>query len=174
MRKSIQKLLDRTDCILSTGYSFLFVTNIEKKKYKEMWYESHFKEGFAKVSEVILDSEWEEIETLIDKGEVLWDYEHLVFENPIDYEKMKLKVINKKSFVDNTISNNSFEEEYKEGCLMDIRKIREKLNMSQSQFANKFHLSVKTLQRWEQGQTKVPESIYYMINRIYELEQKDK
>ena len=57
---------------------------------------------------------------------------------------------------------------------MDIRKIREKLNMSQSQFANKFHLSVKTLQRWEQGQTKVPESIYYMINKIYELEKKDK
>ncbi|WP_081669480.1 helix-turn-helix domain-containing protein [Lachnospira multipara] len=57
---------------------------------------------------------------------------------------------------------------------MDIRKIREELNMSQSQFANKFHLSVKTLQRWEQGQTKVPESIYYMINKIYELEKKDK
>ncbi|SEF91372.1 helix-turn-helix domain-containing protein [Lachnospira multipara] len=57
---------------------------------------------------------------------------------------------------------------------MDIRKIREELNMSQSQFANKFHLSVKTLQRWEQGKTKVPESIYYMINKIYELEKKDK
>ena len=112
MRKSIQKLLDRTDCILATGHSFLFVTNIEKKKYKEMWYESHVKEGIAKVSEVILDSEWEEIKTLIDKGEVLWGYEHLVFGNPIDYEKMKLKVINKKGFVNNTISNDSFEEEY--------------------------------------------------------------
>lgn len=112
MRKSIQKLLDRTDCILSTGYSFLFVTNIEKKKYKEMWYESHVKEGLAKVSEVILDSEWEEIKTLIDKGEVLWDYDDLLFRNPIDYEKMKLKVINKKVFVNNTIPDNSLEEEY--------------------------------------------------------------
>ncbi|MCR5396581.1 MAG: hypothetical protein K6E64_03840 [Lachnospiraceae bacterium] len=112
MRKSIQKLLDRTDCILSTGYSFLFVTNIEKKKYKEMWYESHVKEGIAKVSEVILDSEWKEIEGLIDKGEVLWDYEDSVFGNPIDYEKMKLRVINKTDFVNNTIPDNSLEEEY--------------------------------------------------------------
>ena len=32
MRKFVKKLLDRTECVLGTGHSFLFVTNFEKKK----------------------------------------------------------------------------------------------------------------------------------------------
>ena len=37
MRKFLQKLLGRTECVLATGHSFLFVTNFEKKKYKELF-----------------------------------------------------------------------------------------------------------------------------------------
>ena len=112
MRKSIKKLLDRTDCILSTGHSFLFVTDIEKKKYKEMGYEEYVKEGVASVSEVILDAEWAEINTLIKKGKILWGYDYLVFGDPIEYEKMKLNVLNKKELDIKTHSNDALEEEY--------------------------------------------------------------
>lgn len=34
---------------------------------------------------------------------------------------------------------------------LDVRKIREKLRMSQSEFASKFAISIKTLRNWEQG-----------------------
>ena len=48
MRKFVKKLLDRTECVLGTGHSFLFVTNFEKKKYKELFGEFVFKENIMK------------------------------------------------------------------------------------------------------------------------------
>ena len=34
---------------------------------------------------------------------------------------------------------------------LDVRRIRQNLNLSQSQFAALIHVSVKTLRNWEQG-----------------------
>jgi len=75
-------------------------------------YEEYVEEGHAKVSEVILDSEWEEILSLINKGEVLWGYDDVIFGNTVDYERMKLKVLNKKKSESKATSNESLEEEY--------------------------------------------------------------
>jgi len=38
---------------------------------------------------------------------------------------------------------------------LDVRRIRQNLNLSQTQFAALVHVSVKTLRNWEQG-TRVP------------------
>lgn len=35
----------------------------------------------------------------------------------------------------------------------DVKKIRRKLNVSQSEFARRFHLNARTIQHWEQGRT---------------------
>ena len=56
--------------------------------------------------------------------------------------------------------------------LMNIKQLREKTNLSQSKFAKKFHINVRTLQRWEQGQTPTPDYVVFMIGRILELEEK--
>ncbi len=86
MRKFVKKLLDRSECVLATGHSFLFVTDFEKKKYKELFgefvfkenCESVFKENIMKVSvsDIVLDSEWEEINALIKEGRVIFDYDY--------------------------------------------------------------------------------------------------
>jgi putative transcriptional regulator len=34
---------------------------------------------------------------------------------------------------------------------LDVRKIREKIGLSQTQFSELIHVSIKTLQNWEQG-----------------------
>ncbi len=51
-----------------------------------------------------------------------------------------------------------------------IKELRQKTGLSQSQFARKFHLSVRTLQQWEQNRRETPEYVIYMISRILELE----
>ena len=53
-----------------------------------------------------------------------------------------------------------------------IKELRQKTGLSQSQFARKFRLSVRTLQQWEQNRRETPEYIIYMISRILELEDK--
>ena len=55
---------------------------------------------------------------------------------------------------------------------MTILEIREKLGLSQSQFAAKFHLQVKTVQSWEQGWRNTPESYLFLIQRVVELEER--
>ena len=35
----------------------------------------------------------------------------------------------------------------------DVRGIREKLSLSQSEFADRYHISLRTLQEWEQGRS---------------------
>ena len=37
---------------------------------------------------------------------------------------------------------------------MDVKKVREGTGLSQSDFADLLHVSVKTLQNWEQGRTR--------------------
>lgn len=54
---------------------------------------------------------------------------------------------------------------------MTIKEIRHKTGLSQSQFARKFHLNVRTLQTWEQGVRKTPPYVIWLINRVTELEE---
>ena len=51
-----------------------------------------------------------------------------------------------------------------------IVELRKQTGLSQSQFAKKFHIQLKTLQSWEQGWRNTPECILYMVQRILELE----
>ena len=45
-----------------------------------------------------------------------------------------------------------------------IKAIRESLNLSQSEFANRFNIPLATVQNWEQGRRKCPEYILDLIN----------
>ncbi|MCI9051192.1 MAG: helix-turn-helix domain-containing protein [Lachnospiraceae bacterium] len=53
---------------------------------------------------------------------------------------------------------------------ISILELRQQTGLSQSQFAKKFHIQLKTLQSWEQGWRNTPECILYMVQRILELE----
>lgn len=53
---------------------------------------------------------------------------------------------------------------------MTIKELRKRTGLSQSKFAERFHLSMRTLQRWEQNQNEPQEAIVYMINCILDLE----
>ncbi len=55
---------------------------------------------------------------------------------------------------------------------MTVKEIREKTGLSQSKFCKRFHLGLKALQNWEQGQRKTPEHVIYLISYILELEEK--
>ena len=96
MRKFVQKLLDRTECVLATGHSFLFVTNFEKRKYKELYCEFVFQEGSVSVSDIILDSEWAEIKALIEEGRVIYGYD-CCWNDAKEYEEMKYKLAQKEA-----------------------------------------------------------------------------
>ena len=54
---------------------------------------------------------------------------------------------------------------------MIIQDFRKKLNMSQSEFAKKFRIPIRTLQDWEQGRRYPPVYVGYMIQRIMDLEE---
>lgn len=53
-----------------------------------------------------------------------------------------------------------------EGNFMTIKELRESTGLSQSKFAEKYHIPVGTLQHWEQGVRKPPEYVVYMLNII--------
>ena len=53
---------------------------------------------------------------------------------------------------------------------MKIKELRQRTKLSQVKFAKKFHISVRTLQRWEQEQTPTPEFVLYAIKTILDLE----
>ena len=54
--------------------------------------------------------------------------------------------------------------------MVEVKQIRTYMGLSQSKFANYFHINISTLQMWEQGINKTPESTLFMIKRILELE----
>ena len=56
---------------------------------------------------------------------------------------------------------------------MTIKELREKENLSQSKFAKKYHIPLKTLQSWEQGVRKPAEYTIYMLEQLINREQKD-
>ena len=51
--------------------------------------------------------------------------------------------------------------------LADIRK---ELGMKQADFAEKYHIPLGTLKRWENGYNRTPEYVMYMMERILALE----
>lgn len=55
---------------------------------------------------------------------------------------------------------------------MTIKELRAKTGLSQSKFAARFNIPVRTLQGWEMGRSKTPVYIIFMIERILELEEK--
>ena len=54
---------------------------------------------------------------------------------------------------------------------MTILELRQKTGLSQSQFAERFHLNVRTVQTWEQGTRKTPDYVIWLIARVIELEE---
>jgi putative transcriptional regulator len=54
---------------------------------------------------------------------------------------------------------------------MTILELRQKTGLSQSQFAKRFHLNVRTVQTWEQGTRKTPDYVIWLIARVIELEE---
>lgn len=52
---------------------------------------------------------------------------------------------------------------------MTISDLRHRIGLSQSKFVDKFYISVRTLQRWEQGETDTSEHIIFMIRLILDL-----
>lgn len=50
----------------------------------------------------------------------------------------------------------------------EIKLLREKTGLSQSEFATKYHISLKTVQNWEQGFRKPPEYAVYLLSQVIE------
>ena len=53
---------------------------------------------------------------------------------------------------------------------MTVKELRAQTGLSQSQFAARFQIPVRTLQQWEQGRQDPPPYVVAMIKRILELE----
>lgn len=52
----------------------------------------------------------------------------------------------------------------------ELRILRMDLDMTQEEFASRFHLGLRSLQCWEQRKSRPPKGTLYMIRRIIELE----
>ena len=48
----------------------------------------------------------------------------------------------------------------------NLKKIRQELHLSQSQFAQKFHLSLRTVQDWEQGRSQPDQAAQTLLKVI--------
>ena len=51
-----------------------------------------------------------------------------------------------------------------------IKELRDKMNMSQSEFANYLHIPVKNIQNWEQGSRIPPDYVTDMIQKTVEAD----
>lgn len=49
---------------------------------------------------------------------------------------------------------------------MTVKEMRKLTGLSQTKFANRFHINIDTLRMWEQGRNRTPEHILYMIECI--------
>ena len=49
---------------------------------------------------------------------------------------------------------------------MTIKELRQITGLSQFKFAQKYHINLWTLQEWERGRSKTPESILYFLERL--------
>ena len=57
---------------------------------------------------------------------------------------------------------------------MTIVELRKKTGLSQSKFAQKYHIQVATLQHWEQGVSKTPETILYLLEELMKYQYGEK
>ena len=57
---------------------------------------------------------------------------------------------------------------------MTVKELRAQTGLSQSQFAARFQIPVRTLQQWEQGRQEPPAYVVAMIQIILEYEKKEK
>ncbi len=58
---------------------------------------------------------------------------------------------------------------------MTIKELRNLTGLSQSKFAEKYHINKYSLQRWEQERTTIPDTVLYLLERIIkEVDFKDK
>ncbi len=55
---------------------------------------------------------------------------------------------------------------------MEVKELRNKTNMSQSQFANYFNIPLSTLQDWEHNRRKPPIYVIEMMTKILKYENK--
>lgn len=53
---------------------------------------------------------------------------------------------------------------------MTIKEIRNRIGMSQSEFAREYHIGIQQLQTWEQGRRNVPECIAYLLYRAVKVD----
>lgn len=53
---------------------------------------------------------------------------------------------------------------------MEIKELRNRMEMSQRQFAEYFGIPIRTIQCWEIGQRKPPDYIPKLLERIWNLE----
>ncbi|MCR5785972.1 MAG: helix-turn-helix domain-containing protein [Eubacterium sp.] len=49
---------------------------------------------------------------------------------------------------------------------MTIKELRQLTGLSQTKFAEKYHINKYSLQRWEQNRHEVSETILYLLERI--------
>ena len=54
--------------------------------------------------------------------------------------------------------------------MLTVKELRELTGLSQSKFCKKYHITLGTLQRWEQGITKTPEHYLWALNELIKYE----
>lgn len=53
---------------------------------------------------------------------------------------------------------------------VELKILRARMDMSQVEFADRFHLGLRALQSWEQGRSRPPGHVVPLIRRVLELE----
>lgn len=53
---------------------------------------------------------------------------------------------------------------------MTIKELRNRTGLSQAKFGQKFHIPVDNISNWEQGAHNPPEYVFYMIEKLLEME----
>ena len=51
--------------------------------------------------------------------------------------------------------------------MLDIAELRKVTKLNQKKFADKYHINVSTLQKWESGKNKQPEHYLYAMNELF-------
>ena len=58
----------------------------------------------------------------------------------------------------------------RKGSRMDIKSVRDYMNMSQKEFSEFWGINVNTLQNWEQGRAKAPDYLNNIFFKYFDLE----
>lgn len=54
--------------------------------------------------------------------------------------------------------------------LLTVKELRKLTGLSQTKFADKYHLTSQQVRTWEQGRRNIPESSLYMLNRLVRID----